>query len=435
MQVLTFKGGIDVPHNKKFTESKPIIDYFNPKKVYLSLRQHIGAPAVPLVKRGELVKRGQIIAEAGGFVSQNIHSSVSGKVLGIKEMDILGISTTIIEIENDFLDELDEDVKPKTNIETLTSEELLDLLKSSGIVGMGGAGFPTHVKFSIPPDKQIDTLIINAAECEPYLTTDHRIMLEYPEEFIKGVELFKRILKPKNVFIGVETNKLDAIKKLKKVCPNDINIIKLKTKYPQGAEKQLIYAATKREVPSKGLPLDVGCVVTNVSTAKAFYDYIYTGLPLVDRICTITGNAINTPSNVKIRIGTLISDIINFCGGYKEGFSKLILGGPMMGNSSSSLEIPSSKLTGGLLLLDENKSDGPEILNCIRCSKCVDICPINLEPIYISKFSLLKEWEIVNNFNPLDCIECGSCSFICPSHRPLLHSIRVAKRAIIERSK
>ncbi len=435
MSLLSFKGGVHVPHHKSMTEHSQIVVCPSPETLYISMRQHIGAPAKCIVKRGDEVKKGQLIGEASGFISANIHSSVSGKVKKILDLDIQGVQTQVVEIENDFNEEIADNVKPLGDLESITGEEIRSSLINSGLVGMGGAGFPTHVKLSPPPDKKVDSLIINGAECEPYLTNDHRLMLEKPEDIIIGVKLMMKALNVDKAYIGIEANKQDAIKTMEEVAAkySGVKVVGLKVKYPQGAEKQLIYACTKREVPSGGLPLDAGAVVNNVATAKALKDYIYTGMPLVERVATVTGSAINKPMNVLIKTGMMLSHIIDFAGGVKEDFGKFILGGPMMGQAASKFDIPSTKTTSGLLFLNKNEAKPPEVMPCIKCAKCVDICPIFLQPIYISAYTLANRLDIAEEYSPLDCIECGSCSFICPSNRPLLHSIRVAKRKILQK--
>lgn len=429
----TFKGGVHPPHSKKYTEKVPIERAAEPKIVKIPLQQHIGAPCEPIVNVGDNVKVGQKIGEAKAFVSAPVHSSVSGVVKKIEKIDspigkVLGVI-----IESDGKNELHENVKPKGDIENLSSEELLNIVREAGITGMGGAGFPTHVKLSPPPEKKIDTVILNGAECEPYLTADHRLMLEQPEKVIFGLKAIMKILNVEKGYIGIEDNKKDAIESMKSIAKNEANIevITMPTKYPQGDEKRLINAITKRVVPSGGLPMDVGVVVNNVGTAAAIADAIRLGMPLIERITTITGSAISNPKNLIIKIGTSFSDIIEQCGGFKETPGKIIMGGPMMGMSQHTLDIPVIKGTSGILVLNEKESRIPEPKPCIRCGKCVDICPVNLIPITLSKLSLNRMYEDTEKYNVLDCIECGSCSYICPSKRPLLQSIRVSKRHII----
>lgn len=436
MDLLTFKGGIHPPHSKESTEHLPIVDFLGPKVIEIPLRQHIGAPCEPTVSKGDRVTVGQLIGAAGGFVSANVHSSVSGIVLDVKKQNTAyGFDTCVI-IENDEQYELCETVKPKPDYKQLTGKEIIDIIKDAGIVGMGGAGFPTHVKLSPPPEKPIDTIVLNGAECEPYLTCDHRLMLEEPHMIIKGLQILMHALSVKNGVIGIESNKPDAINTMTEAAKNtSIRVVALKTKYPQGAEKQLIYACTKRSIPSGGLPMDIGVVVNNVATAQTIAKLFETGLPLVERVCTVTGKGVKNPKNVRFKVGTPLKALIDFCGGYSGTPSKILLGGPMMGVAQFSDALPSMKNTSGILVLDADEARLPEPTACIKCGKCVTVCPINLEPISISAYTLLHEYDKAAKFNALDCIECGSCSYICPAKRPLLQSIRVAKREILARRK
>ena len=388
MKLLTFKGGIHPPYNKEYSEKMAIEKAKSPKVVYIPLQQHIGAPAKAIVTVGEEVKLGQKIGEQQGFVSCNVHSSVSGKVIAIKEHDLPGGRGMCIVIENDFKDKVHENVKPVSDIESLTKEEIVNIVKEAGIVGMGGATFPTHVKISPPPGKNIDTVILNGAECEPYLTADHRLMLENPEDVVYGLYILMKALDVKKGYIGIEVNKLDAIEAIEEVVKKyeNIEVVRLEIKYPQGAEKQLIYACTKREVPSGGLPMDAGVVVNNVATAAQISKTIKTGMPLVDRITTVTGSCIVEPKNLITRVGTLVSEIIDQCGGLKadKQVAKIIMGGPMMGIAQHTIDIPTNKGASGILFLDENESKTPKPQNCLRCGKCVDVCPAFLQPLYIS---------------------------------------------------
>lgn len=435
MKLLTFKGGIHPPYRKEYTNNKPLEKAKDPKVVYISMQQHIGAPAKPIVKLGDVVCVGQKIGEMQGFVSANIHSSVSGTVIGIKDIDVPGGVSTCVIIENDFKNAVHESVKPKGSLESLTKEEIIESIKEAGIVGMGGATFPTHVKISPPPDKKIDFVILNGAECEPYLTADHRLMIENPEDVVFGLQVLMKALNVDKGYIGIEVNKPDAIEAITKVASkiNNIEVVGLEVKYPQGAEKQLIYACTNREVPSGGLPMDAGAVVNNVGTAAQIAKTIKTGMPLVERITTITGNCIQEPKNLVTKVGTLFSEIIEECGGLKtdKKVGKIIMGGPMMGIAQYTTNIPTNKGTSGILCLDEAEATIPKPNNCLRCGKCLDVCPAFLQPLYISAYSLKGDFESSEKFRALDCIECGSCSFICPARRPLLQSIRVAKKEII----
>ncbi len=435
MKLLTFKGGIHPPYRKEYSNQKPIERAADPKIVYIPLQQHIGAPSKPIVEVGDLVKVGQKIGEQQGFVSCNVHSSVSGKVIAIKEHEVAGGTGTCIIVENDFKEERHESVKPKGELADLSKEEIVGIIKEAGIVGMGGATFPTHIKLSPPPDKKIDTVILNGAECEPYLTADDRLMVENPEEVVFGLKVFMKALNVSKGYIGIEVNKPEAIEAIKKASESysDIEVVSLEIKYPQGAEKQLIYACTGREVPSGGLPMDAGAVVNNVGTAAQVSKTIKTGMPLIERITTVTGSCINEPKNLITKVGTIVSEIIDQCGGFKENknVGKVIMGGPMMGIAQYTIDIPTNKGTSGILCLDENESRTPKPQNCLRCGKCLSVCPAFLQPLYISAYSLKNDFENAQNHRALDCIECGSCSFVCPASRPLLQSIRNAKREII----
>ena len=435
MKLLTFRGGIHPPYRKEYSDKKALEKAKSPKVVYIPLQQHIGAPAKAIVEVGDEVKLGQKIGEQQGFVSCNVHSSVSGKVIGISQHEVPGGSAQCVIIENDFKEELHDSVKPKGNLEDLSKEDIVGIIKEAGIVGMGGATFPTHVKISPPPDKKIDVVILNGAECEPYLTADHRLMLEHPEDVVFGLKVLMKALDVKKGYIGIEANKPDALESIQAVAKeySDIEVVSLEVKYPQGAEKQLIYACTGREVPSGGLPMDAGAVVNNVGTAAQIAKSIKTGMPLVERITTITGSCIKEPKNLVTKVGTLVSEIIDQCGGFKEDkkLGKVIMGGPMMGITQYTIDIPTNKGSSGILCLDEEESRLPKPQNCIRCGKCLNVCPAFLEPLYISAYSLRNDFERAEQNRALDCIECGSCSFVCPARRPLLQSIRNAKKEIV----
>lgn len=436
MGLLSFKGGIHPPHSKKLTEHLPIVDYLEPKIVEIPLRQHIGAPCEPVVEKGEPVKVGQLIGKAGSFVSANIHSSVSGTVLDVKKrLTAYGFDVCIV-IENDMKNENHESVKPKADYNTLSSKEIIDIIKDAGLVGMGGAGFPTHVKLSPPPEKTIDTVVLNGAECEPYLTCDHRLMLEEPKKVVLGLQILMKSLNVSNGVIGIESNKPDAIESMTEAAKGtNVKVVGLKTKYPQGAEKQLIFACTGKEVPSGGLPMDAGVVVNNVATAATIANVFTTGMPLIERICTVTGGAIKTPKNIRFKMGTSLRELIQFCDGFNGTPEKILLGGPMMGVAQMTDDLPAMKNTSGILCFTPEEAKIPEPSSCIKCGKCVSTCPAFLEPIQISAYALLHNYDKAASFKALDCIECGSCSFVCPSKRPLLASIRVAKREIIARKK
>lgn len=434
MRVLTFNGGIHPPHHKSATENKSVEVAVQPKSVYIPLSQHIGAPCTALVKVGDVVKKGQKIGEPGGFVSAPVHSSVSGIVKSIKAMTVPGGQKAMcVEIENDFKEEVFEEIKPYPGIEKMSKEELLAMIKDAGIVGMGGATFPTHVKLSPPKEKNIDVAILNGAECEPYLTADHRLMLESPEDIVLGLQVIIKILEVEKGYIGIEDNKPECLSVMEAAAKHEpkIEVVSFQTKYPQGAEKQLIYACTNREVPSGGLPMDIGLVVSNVATAAQIGKTLKTGMPLIERICTVTGSVVKDPKNLLIKNGTLYSELIEQCGGFTVAPAKVVSGGPMMGLAQAKLEVPSTKGSSGILCMSAEEVSCEEPSNCIRCGKCISICPARIQPMFISAYSLMYNYEKAEEYKALDCIECGSCSFVCPARRPLLQSIRVAKKEIL----
>lgn len=435
---LTFKGGVNVPHSKELTEKKALEYAKEPSIVYIPLHQHTGAPCDPIVNVGDRVKVGQRIGQSQAFVSAPIHSSVAGTVKNITTITTpTGIKTTCVVIESDGTNEMDEAIKPKGSLDKLTSKEIIEIIKEAGITGMGGAGFPTHVKLSPPPEKKIDTVIINGAECEPFLTSDHRLMLEMPEKIVFGLKAIMKALNVDRGFIGIENNKMDAVQALRSVIkPEDnIQVVTLKAKYPQGDEKRLINATTGRKVPSGGLPMDVSCVVNNISTAKAIAEAILEGKPLYERVVTVTGNGVNEPKNLIVKIGTPFQEVIDQAGGYNGVPGKVIMGGPMMGLSQFSTEVPVIKGSGGILVLTEKEAQAEKVSPCIKCGKCIEACPVHLQPLFISAYSLKSDFEGAEKYGALDCVECGSCSFICPAKRPLVESIRLAKREVLAKRK
>jgi len=429
-----FKGGIHPSEHKEITEDVTFVNLSVPGKVYIPLQQHIGAPAKPVVFVGDTVKEGDLIAEATAFVSTNIHSSVPGKVVEIVESSSLyqGQGAIVIEVEGAFVD-------PKAgnpdNLDDLSKEEILKRIKDAGIVGLGGAAFPTSVKLSPPPDKKIDLLVINGAECEPYLTVDDVLMRTFPEEILKGIVVTLKALSVDKAIIGIEDNKGRAVKilkeKIKELSLEDkISAVPLKTKYPQGAEKQLIYSLTKREVPSRGLPMDVGVVVQNVGTIYAINEAVYYKKSLYERYITVSGKMINKPGNYKVRLGTKFSDIVEDCGGLKGEPAKIVLGGPMCGTSIYDLEMSVVKGTSGILFLSEDEVAIGDFSACIRCGKCVTACPVGLVPCDIATAVENNRLDIAKTLNPYDCIMCSSCSYSCPANRPLSHFIKLAQQGI-----
>lgn len=436
---LTFKGGVNVPHHKELTEKLPLERAMEPEIVTIPLHQHTGAPCEPLVKVGDTVKIGQKIGESQAFVSAPVHSSISGTVKSITPMAIpTGLTVNCVVIESDGKNEIHESVKPKGSLEELSSKEIIGIIKEAGITGMGGAGFPAHVKLSPPSDKKIDTIIINGAECEPYLTADHRLMVEEPKKIVFGLKAIMKAVGAEKGIIGIESNKPNAIEALRDASKDEKNIaiVSLKPKYPQGDEKRLINAILGRIVPSGGLPMDVGAVVSNISTTRAIAEAITEGKPLYERAVTITGNGIKKPKNLIVKIGTSFKDVIEQCGGFNEGApGKIIMGGPMMGLSQYTIEVPVIKGSGGILVLTEEEAKPIPMGPCIKCGKCVEACPVKLQPLYLSNYSLRGKFDKTEKFHVLDCVECGACSYVCPAKRPLAESIRVAKREIIAKRK
>lgn len=428
----TFKiGGVHPPENKLSAGSKiqvlPI-----PEQVIIPLSQHIGAPATPVVQKGDNVKVGQLIAGASGFVSANIHSSVSGTVVSIDNItDAAGLSKPAITIQvegDEWIDDIDRSEKI-LNSNNLTKEEIIKAITAAGIVGMGGATFPTQVKLTPPPGSKAEFLIINGVECEPYLTSDHRVMLEKAEEVLIGVQLLMKAIGVQRAIIGIENNKPDAIEHLKQLASKTIGIeiCPLKLKYPQGGEKQLIQATTGRTVPSGGLPIAVGAVVQNIGTALAVYEAVIKHKPLIERVVTVTGKSLARPGNYLCRLGTPISKLIEAAGGLPENTAKVIGGGPMMGRTIVNIDSPIMKGTSGILIISNKEAARKPVRECIRCGKCVSACPMGLEPYLLAKLSMFNLLERMEEEKVMDCIECGSCSFTCPSTRPLLDYIRLGK--------
>lgn len=435
---LTFRGGVNVPHNKESTENKALEYAQDPDVVYIALHQHIGAPCEAMVNVGDRVKVGQKIGQSQAFVSAPVHSSVAGIVKSITTITTpVGASSNCVVIESDGTNEMDDSVVPNPSLDKLSPKEILGIIKAAGITGMGGAGFPTHVKLSPPPEKEIDTVILNGAECEPYLTSDHRIMLEMPEKVVFGLKAIMKSLGVENGIIGVEDNKMNAVESLKKVVkPEDnIKVVTFKTKYPQGDEKRIINAVTGRVVPSGALPMEVGCVVNNISTAKAVAEAILEGKPVYERVVTITGEGIKEPRNLIAKIGTPFQELIDQCGGFNGIPGKILMGGPMMGMAQYSTEVPVIKGSGGVLVIPEEKAKAEPVLPCIKCGRCLEVCPVHLQPLYIAAYALKGNFEGSEKYNAMDCVECGACSFICPSKRPLTESIRLAKREILSKRK
>ena len=436
----TFKRGIHPNEQKQFTENVSI-NYVLPavkSEMVFPVLQHMGAPCEPLVTVGQKVLVGEKIADSKAFLSAPIHSSVSGIVKDIRpHMTVVGTIVNAIIIENDGELLEHESIKPCESYENLSREEIIGIIREAGIVGLGGAGFPTHVKLSPPADKKIDTVIINGSECEPYLTTDNRVMIEEADRIIFGLQVVLKVFEGARGIIAIEDNKPEAIESLRKYCENipAISIAVLETKYPQGCEKQLINAITQREVPSGGLPIDVGCIVNNVDTAIAMHRKFMRGRPLMRKVVTITGGAIKKPGNYKVRLGTKLIDLVEAAGGLVSNPAKVVVGGPMMGVAIFDINVPIVKTTSGVLFLTDSEAFIPPEQNCIRCGQCVDHCPVGLIPTELNSDILRENSAMFLKHNGLDCIECGSCSYICPAKRRLSQAIRTTRRVELAKQK
>jgi electron transport complex protein RnfC len=434
MSLKTFSRGGVHPPEYKLSSGKAIVELPPPEVAVIPVSQHLGAPARVLVDRGDEVKVGQLIAESSGFVSTNIHASVSGKVLKVDQfLDSSGYRRMAVQIQvegDEWLESIDRS-DDLVRSSALQGEDIRKKILEAGIVGLGGATFPSHVKLMVPQGKTAEYLIINGVECEPYLTADHSLMLEHTEELFSGIKLLMKGLGVEKALMGIENNKPDALEKMKKVADGSpLTVQGLKVKYPQGGEKQLVQAMLKREVPSGGLPIDVGVVVFNVGTALATYQAVMKNRPLIDRVVTVTGKSLTNPSNFRVRIGTPISMLVEKAGGLPGDTAKVINGGPMMGKAIPSLDIPVIKGSSGILLIPGTESRRKEVKPCIRCSKCVNVCPMGLEPYLLMSLSQLSLFERMEAEKVLDCIECGSCSYTCPSSRPLLDYIRLGKAEV-----
>lgn len=428
----TFRiGGVHPPENK-LSASEAIKVLPIPEQVIIPLSQHIGAPATAVVQKGDTVRTGQLIASATGFVSANIHSSVSGIVVAVDNIiDAAGLSKPAITIKvegDEWMPEIDRSDK-FAPIPDLSKEDIIKAIAAAGIVGMGGATFPTQVKLTPPSGSKTEFLIINGVECEPYLTSDHRVMLEKGEQVMAGIQLLMKAIGVSKAIVGIENNKKDAIEHLKTLAAkiNGVEICPLKVKYPQGGEKQLIKATTGRAVPSGALPIAVGAVVQNIGTALAVYEAVVKHKPLMERVVTVTGKSVAHPGNYLCRIGTPVSKLIEAAGGIPEDTAKVIGGGPMMGRTMLNIDSPVMKGTSGILLINDKEAPRKAIRNCIRCGKCVSACPMGLEPYLLARLAMNNLLERLETENVMDCIECGSCSFTCPSSRPLLDYIRLGK--------
>ncbi len=431
---MTFKGGVHPPEKKELAEHKPIEVLPRPAMVIIPVQQHIGAPAEPIVQIGDFVKTGQKICEPKGFVSVPSHASITGtvKAIEVRPHPTGGNGLSIV-IEAAEQEELIPDIRPISGFFDQPAAEMKKQILDAGIAGMGGAAFPTHVKLSPPPQKKIDTFILNGAECEPYLTSDARLMLEQSEQVLEGMRIIMKVLDCKAGYIAIEKNKPEAIKRIKKLVNEagyPYEVIGLNVKYPQGAEKQLIKAITNREVPAGGLPMDVGCLVQNVGTARAVYDAVSMQKPLYERVVSVTGKGIKEPKNLLVRIGTPIGELIKYCGGLTEDAGKIINGGPMMGIAQYSLETPVTKGTSGVVILTEKEAQLSETQPCIRCARCVDSCPMNLMPNVLAMLVEHQRFKEAHQYNILNCIECGCCSYVCPSKIKHVHLFKFGKMEV-----
>jgi electron transport complex protein RnfC len=428
------KGGIHPPENK-ITSFKEIKKLPTPKVVYVPIAQHIGIPSEIIVEKKEKVKIGQVIAKSAGFVSSNIHSPVAGVVTKLdKIVDSKGYKKQCIVIKTDVknVTNFEDIIYPLKKKIELSPQDILQRITDFGIVGLGGATFPTHVKLNVNKEKKLDHLIINGVECEPYLTADHRLMLERSEEILIGIRILLYALHIDKAIIGIENNKKNAIKNFKYLTKDDnkIQVASLQVKYPQGGEKQLIKAILKREVPKNGLPLDVGVIVHNVGTIYAIYQAIQHNKPLTERVVTVTGKKLKNPSNFWVKIGTPIKNLLDEVGGIPDDTRKILNGGPMMGKAINNLDVPVTKACSGIVVLSDNEAHRNKPMNCIRCGDCVHVCPMGLEPQLLMNLTEKGMYKKVLREDILTCIECGSCSYVCPSHRPLLDYIRFGKQLV-----
>ena len=430
-----FRGGVHPPASKELTRGKRIEEAPVPEVVAVPMIQHLGGPAIPKVSKGDDVKKGQLIGEASGFVSANVHSPVSGKVKAIEERTVYqGIESPCIVVENDGKEEWADDTNVERDTSSLSPKEIVEAVFEGGIVGMGGAAFPTHVKLTVPDDAHIDVVILNGAECEPYQTCDHRLMVETPETIIEGLLLAMRAVGAERGAVGIESNKPDAVKEMTRAAPSleNVTVSSLPARYPQGSEKQLIRAMVGREVPPGKLPLHVGAVVQNVGTAHAVHQAVAWNRPLIERVVTVTGDGVSKPGNYLTRIGEIASELLEHAG-LKPGIRKLIAGGPMMGIAQRSAEFPVAKgVTSLLALMEARPSDWQA---CIRCGRCVEACPMGLMPCDLSVLIESREYDEAEKANVLDCFECGCCTYVCPARRPIVQMVKLAKAELAKAKK
>ena len=432
MGILTFKGGVHPYDGKELSKNSPVVKYLPKGDMVYPLSQHIGAPAAAIVQKGDHVLAGQKIADAAGFVSSPIHSSVSGTVKGIEpRLTATGSMVNSIIIENDQQYESVEFTPAR--LEDLSKEEILTRIKEGGVVGMGGAGFPTQVKLAPKEPEKIDHILVNGAECEPYLTSDYRRMLDDSEKLIEGLRVMLKLFDNAKGILGIEDNKPDCIEKLTELTKDEprIEVCPLMTKYPQGGERQLIYATTGRAINSKMLPADAGCIVDNVETIIAVYNAVKNGQPVLKRISTVTGDAVKNPSNILYSIGTSYQELVDAAGGFKSQPEKIISGGPMMGFAMFSLDIPTTKTSSSILCFTHDEVAAFEPQACINCGRCVEACPEQLIPSRLAKFGLHGQMDEFEKWHGLECIECGSCSFACPSRRQVAQPIKTMKKLVL----
>ncbi len=446
MALRSFRGGVHPPEHKELTENKALEVMPLPAEIFVPLGQHLGKPANPLVKKGDYVRQGQVLAESSGFISAPVHAPVSGKVLKKVKGPVVGGTTADMLVikpgepdppkEGEEAEPIDSSpvLLPTLRFNVVTAKQIIDRVREAGIVGQGGAAFPTAVKLSPPPDKPIDWMIINGAECEPYLTRDYRLMLERTDELVEGIQLIGRALGEKvKLGIGIENNKPEAIRIVREAITKRsaaIEVFELKTKYPQGGEKMLIDAAVGRKVPPGALPMEVGCVIQNVGTALAIRDAVIAGE--VPRMATLTvsGLGVVEPKNLQVTIGTRLHEVINYCGGAKENARRVVVGGPMMGFAAYSLDAPVVKATSGILVLSEQEVKEPPETSCLNCGKCTEVCPVNLLPGRIARLAELKRFEEARDLGIEVCMECGTCAFTCPAHKPLVQYLRMGKKYV-----